>query len=224
MATFVLVPGSFEGSWTFAELERELADRGHSTVTLTLPGLESDFDIDREIPPNLDDHISAVVDAIPEGADLILAAHSYGGMTLPGVYERLPDRFAGVVFIDAFLPGQGDSCWTLLTDALRETFVSQISADGRYLRPLPGSDHRSSDHPVASLMQPSRVGSTFSGARKIYLFANQWAGSPFRGTFAALEKSAEWETYELTADHGLIRNQAELVAEVLDQLTAAVVG
>ena len=39
----------------------------------------------------------------------MLAGHSYGGMVITGVADRMADRIRSIVYIDAFLPENGKS-------------------------------------------------------------------------------------------------------------------
>src|SRR5205814_981444 len=43
----------------------------------------------------------------------VLMGHSYGGMVITGVADRVPDRLKCVIYVDAFLPQDGESLNTL---------------------------------------------------------------------------------------------------------------
>jgi pimeloyl-ACP methyl ester carboxylesterase len=83
---------------------------GHSVYTPTLTGVGEQAALSTpEI--GLDTHIQDVVDLI-ETNDLqqvILVGYSYSGMVITGVADRVPGRIAHLVYLDAFLPRDGQS-------------------------------------------------------------------------------------------------------------------
>lgn len=74
-----------------------------------MSGLESDGPVDVDRPANLDTHIDQVAEIIDRSDEvpLALCGHSYGGMVIAGVADRLSDRVYQLVFIDAYVPDDG---------------------------------------------------------------------------------------------------------------------
>lgn len=216
MATVVLIPGSFEGAWVYDDVAAQLASDGHTVHALTLSGLGEEPS-DRSATANLDDHIAEVVSFVVDNAlnDLVICAHSYGGMVLRGVCDALTERVRGAIYIDAFLPDQGESCWMLLNDFLREGFTQLAASDGRQLLPPPGADPRSKPHPVPSLLQASRARADYPSIRHAYIFASAWRGSPFIETYERLSVDPGWETFAVAETHELIRDNPSLLADIL---------
>jgi pimeloyl-ACP methyl ester carboxylesterase len=68
---------------------------------------------------NLIDHIEQVCALIIENdlRDIILVGHSYGGMVITGVADRMADRIAHLVYIDAALPDPGQSLFDIIAIA-----------------------------------------------------------------------------------------------------------
>src|SRR3954469_3329798 len=83
MTTVVLVPGSWEGGWIYHDVATQLRSRGHTVHAITLPGLDGGEPASAPVP-NLDDHIDHVVEFITKRdlREVVVAAHSYGGMVL----------------------------------------------------------------------------------------------------------------------------------------------
>jgi pimeloyl-ACP methyl ester carboxylesterase len=105
----ILIPGLWLTARSWDGVVPPLADAGHVTHPLTLPGMES-VDSDRSRVTR-QQHVDAVVTAIDEvagDAKLLLVGHSMGGvLAWAGAAARL-DRVAGVVFL-ASEPGIPDS-------------------------------------------------------------------------------------------------------------------
>lgn len=94
--------------------------------------------------------------------DVVLVGHSYGGMIVTGVADRVPERIASIVYVDGFVPQDGESLFDLLPDE----FVSALlgsATDGRVPPPGADPDHpsryleRARPHPLAAFEQPIRL-------------------------------------------------------------------
>src|SRR5580692_7125086 len=105
MATFVLVHGAWHGSWCWKRVRSALQKQGHEVFTPTLTGIgERAHLLARAI--DLETHTRDVLNLIrwEELDDIILCGHSYGGMIVTGVADRLPERLRALVYLDAFVP------------------------------------------------------------------------------------------------------------------------
>lgn len=112
--TFVVVHGATAGGWEWKRAGQCLTDDGHTVYRVTLTGLGerahlSSPDID------LQTHIDDVVNLIlfEDLKEVVLTGHSYGGMVITGVMDRIPERIRHVVFLDAAVPDDGMSIWDL---------------------------------------------------------------------------------------------------------------
>ncbi|MDX6413800.1 MAG: hypothetical protein QOH23_1210 [Gaiellaceae bacterium] len=115
MATFVLIHGGWGGGWEWREVERFLRERGHEVTRPTLTGLGERTHLS-SAAVTLATHVEDVVRHFEfEGlTDAVLCGHSYGGMVVTGAAERITDRLRCVVYIDAFVPRDGESLFDLL--------------------------------------------------------------------------------------------------------------
>lgn len=104
-APIILVPGFWLGAWAWDEVADLLRADGHDVTAVTLPGLES-ADADRS-SITFADHVDAI-DALVRGRDspVVLALHSAAGFTGYAASDRMPDRIAAMVYVDA-APGIG---------------------------------------------------------------------------------------------------------------------
>src|SRR5437763_659743 len=157
MATFVLVPGACHGGWWFEPLAEQLRRHGHRAHALTLTGLGERSHL-LHAGVNLETHIQDVLNmlAAEQVEDAVLVGHSYAGMVLSGVADRAPERVDSLVYVDAFVPADGDSCWTLTTDEQREWYLD-VGETGYAVPPLPFFDPRATAHPLAALLQRVRL-------------------------------------------------------------------
>jgi len=107
MTTFVLVHGAWHGGWCWEKVAPLLEAAGHRAVAVDLPGRGGD-----PTPPgaitleSYVGHLCAVLEAQPE--PVVLVGHSLGGVSITGAAERLPERIRCLVFVTAFLLGDGE--------------------------------------------------------------------------------------------------------------------
>lgn len=110
--TFVLVHGATAGGWEWKRCGRFLTEDGHTVYRATLTGLGERMHLNST---NVDllTHINDVVNLIlfEDLHDVVLTGHSYGGMVITGVMDRVPERIKHVVFLDAAVPDDGMSLW-----------------------------------------------------------------------------------------------------------------
>lgn len=112
--TFVLVHGATAGGWEWKRTGNFLLEDGHTVYRATLTGLGERMHLNS---PDIDlqTHINDVVNLIlfENLRDVVLTGHSYGGMVITGVMDRIPDRISHVVFLDAAVPDDGMSLWDI---------------------------------------------------------------------------------------------------------------
>ncbi|ODT98566.1 MAG: hypothetical protein ABS81_27610 [Pseudonocardia sp. SCN 72-86] len=122
MTTFVLVHGSWAGSWNWQRLRPLLEEQGHRVLAPTLTGLA-----DRGHVAGPDIGLSTHIDDITrlfeweDLDDIVLVGHSYGGMVVTGVAGRIPERIRRLVYLDAFRPEPGQAAFDIIP-ALRPMF------------------------------------------------------------------------------------------------------
>jgi pimeloyl-ACP methyl ester carboxylesterase len=139
MATFVLVPGAWHGGWAFEAVVPLLERAGHAVHALTLTGLRADDDAATVAAANLDTHADDVL-ALLDRAHLTgatLVGHSYGGMVITGAADRAQGRVSRLVHLDAYVPDDGESCWSSTTEAYRQAFVAGAASTGYAVRSSP---------------------------------------------------------------------------------------
>ncbi|WP_460839641.1 alpha/beta fold hydrolase [Noviherbaspirillum agri] len=110
MADFVLVHGAWHGAWCWKKILPGLWSAGHRAFPVTLTGTgERAHQLSRDITLRTHaDDVAAVIEA-EELQRAIVVGHSYGGMVITAVADRMPDRIARLVYLDAVVPLPGES-------------------------------------------------------------------------------------------------------------------
>ena len=109
MATFVLVHGAWGGAHGFRKVRRPLWGAGHDVFTPSLTGIGERAHLTSP-QVGLTTHITDVVNAVlyEDVRDIVLLGFSYGGFVVTGALEHIGDRVRHLVYLDAFVPGDGD--------------------------------------------------------------------------------------------------------------------
>ena len=141
MATFVLVHGGAHGGWCYQRVARLLQAEGHAVYAPTMTGVgERAHLVSAEV--DLDLHIRDIVAVLhaEDLHDVILVGHSYGGMVITGVADRVPDRVGKLVYLDAANPGNGQSLADIAAPLMDAAYQSMRVVDGVELVLFPGTE------------------------------------------------------------------------------------
>ena len=108
--TYVIVHGAWGGGWDWKHVGNLLTADGNTVYRPTLSGLGEHYNI-ASTNIDLDTHIQDIVNVIlwENLHDVVLVGHSYGGMVITGVADRIPGRIKHVIYVDALLPTNGEA-------------------------------------------------------------------------------------------------------------------
>jgi pimeloyl-ACP methyl ester carboxylesterase len=223
MGRFVLVHGSCAGSVVWRQLAPRLRKAGHEVYAPTLTGIGARKHLlNREI--DLCTHIQDVIGVIEDEdlSDIVLVGHSYGGMVITGVGDRVPEKVASLVYLDAFVPENGQSLFNGLPPDRRPATVP--GEDWLVAPPTPASfglrrlevialwEGKSGPHPLATLTQPVQLtGGIGRVKQKMYILATD----PARHTQSddKVKNDPGWTVHTLPCTHFI-------QLEMPDELTA----
>ena len=137
--TILVCHGAWSGGWSWKKMFPLMRAAGHRLVVPTYTGLG-----DREhlaYPAiDLETHIRDVLGAIKfeDLRDIVLLGHSYGGMVATGVADRARDRIGQLIYLDAFVPMDGQCLLDFLPESERRRMRDGAkSGDGWRVPPNP---------------------------------------------------------------------------------------
>jgi pimeloyl-ACP methyl ester carboxylesterase len=131
-ATFVLVHPAWHGAWYWERVTPLLQAQGAEVYTPTLTGLGELAHL-AQPEVGLRTHVEDVVNVLDHRDlhNVILVGNSSGGMVITGVADRVPHRIAQLVYLDAFVPGHGQSLLDLLPAERRRVFEEFAKSEGK---------------------------------------------------------------------------------------------
>jgi pimeloyl-ACP methyl ester carboxylesterase len=241
MAIFVVAHGAWSAGWVWKKMHAPLRAAGHVLWTPTLTGLGERShlahpDID------LDTHVADLA-AVLEWEDLndvILVGHSYGGMVATAVADRAGGvgapggRIAQLVYLDAFVPADGESLLDLVPRAMREAMLERARLGGEAWRippnPMPPdtpeadrawAEPRRVPQPAKTFSTPARLEGRAALPRSYIYCRRCMPGDPFRRFAEAARRASGWRAFEIDSSHNPhITAPAEL-AQLLAVIAAA---
>ncbi len=239
--TFVLVHGAWHGGWCWKYVEQELQQKGHVTHAPTLTGLaEESHLLDESV--SLETHIQDILDYINANDlnDFVLVGHSYGGMVITGVADKLRSKIKSIVYLDAIVPENNDS---LITSGLPkdpdmiagiEKSVRELSPDGIRMPPppavtfgIPASDTENlkwvneslTAHPLKTWLDTiSLKEDTLQGLHKVYLHCvNPMLESNIGAIAQRIKSDNSWKYIQMDTGHDAMVTEPALLSELLEQ-------
>lgn len=228
--TFVLVPGAWHGGWYYSRVRKILRQKGHDVFTPSLSGLaEHSHHYSPAI--NASTHIQDIVSLINvERLDnVVLAGHSYGGLIITGVADRIPEKVAALVYIDAFVGKDGCSCLDLNIPEFQSGLYEDAQNHGGHTNmPVAAAlfgvseadqewvDSNCTPHPFATFTERLSLRGDFEKVtNKTFICATDWAPSPFIPIYNDIKKQAGWKLHELNCGHDVMVDKPVETAEIL---------
>jgi pimeloyl-ACP methyl ester carboxylesterase len=137
MSTFVLIHGAWHTGAEFEAVAAPIRVAGH---TVHVPTVAGNRPGDAKTS-GLDEAIQSIVDYIVENdvSDIILMGHSYGGMVITGVADRVSERIRRLVYWNAFVPNDGQALVDMVPPNVRSMFdeITKERGDGSNMLPFP---------------------------------------------------------------------------------------
>ena len=227
MATFVLVHGAWSGGWGYTKTARLMRAQGHEVWVPTLTGLGERSHLSHP-GITLSTHIQDVVNVLEyeDLTDVILVGHSYGGMVTTGVSSRCAGRIRTLVYLDAFLPANGQALWDIAGEQGRAFYVDAQRSTPGLVTPMglaatPDNAEaaalrkRKLDlHPLLTLIEPVTLdGSEAAIRNRTYILATKRPG--FQRFYDQVKDDPAWKTATIATGHVVMMEDPEGLADLL---------
>ncbi len=245
MATFVLVQPAWMGGWCWNKVAARLRDLGHEVYAPTLTGLAERAHLaspDVGLATHVEDVVSVVV--FDDLREVILVGTSSGGTVITGVADRICDRIASLVYLDGFLPSDGQCTVDLLPAERREALERLVEAEGegwllpRFAPPpwpviLRGEIWQVTDEsdiewimprlrptPFRHFTDPVRLapGRT-DGIERIYIRCCARPPAPFDAMAARVRSTPGWRCIEIDTPHIPYVTHPHVVTDALTEIS-----
>jgi len=215
LSTFLVAHGAWSAGWAWKKMHPLMQAAGHRLITPTYTGIGERShlahpDID------LETHIADMLAVIryEDLRDVILIGHSYGGMVATGVADRAREAITQLLYLDAHLPGDGQSTFDLMSPERAESMREAARVHGEGWR-LPSNaippDTSEADQAWAGprrVPQPVKTFETRLPLRngpltlpRHYVYCTRIGpGDPFRPSYERAQRGG-FRTYEMDASH-----------------------
>ena len=217
MATYVLVHGGWAGGWIWRRVTPLLRRAGHEVFTPTLTGLGERAHL-ASPAVNLDTHAQDVAGVL-EFEDLrgvTLVGHSYGGMVITAAAELAAERLAQLVYLDAWVPSDGESATDLIGPGAAASFEERAreKGGGWMMPPMPPQWIHVTDEPdvawlnamfrpqsLQTFVQPARLASAAAAALpRTFIYCHQPPLGLFESSVAKA-RAGGWRCFEMATGH-----------------------
>jgi pimeloyl-ACP methyl ester carboxylesterase len=231
LAVIVLAHGAWSSAWAWKKVRPLMAAAGHAFFAPSYTGLGERAHLAG--PSNdLETHIQDVLGVIKyeDLHDVVLIGHSYGGMVATGVADRARDRIAQLIYLDAFVPEDGQALVDLTPGERDRLLGSVATGDGWRVTPNPTPPDTSADdlewitkfrlpQSVKCFTDPLQLSAALTLPRA-YIHCTRYADKKPFAQFATRAKAAAWPVHDLDASHSPNITAPATLMEVVAQILA----
>ena len=235
MATFLVAHGAWSAGWAWKKMRPLLRERGHELFTPSHTGLgERSHLAHKDI--DLETHIADIVGVLQfeDLREVTLIGHSYGGMVATGAADRAADRISRVVYLDAFVPRNGQALIDLQAPERRARLQesAQTAGDGWRLPPNPmppdtseadaaWANPRRVTQPLQTFLQPLRLTGAVERLPRTYVYCKRARPEDTFRQFAERARAEPgWTLFEIDASHNPHITAPLVLAELLHGIAA----
>jgi pimeloyl-ACP methyl ester carboxylesterase len=227
MSSYVLIHGAWSGAYRWKFVRPLLCAAGHEVFSPSLTGLGDRAHLG-SAATNLSTHVQDIVNLVEceDLRDLVLVGHSYGGMPITGAADLLAERIAHLVYVDAFLPSDGQSCWDIGGGGARPAEGEWRIPPPNFARAQDAEPVRRFDQPAGTLAEPVRLTVPLEqrAFTRTYIkaTADPRPEPPRRSAFydAAdrVSRDPAWRYIEMNAGHSIPWTHPKELVEILRSL------
>ncbi len=220
---FVFVHGAWGGGWEYAMVDSILTERGDRVYRPSLTGLGERVHLaNKEI--DLTTHIDDIVSVVKfeKLHNIVLIGHSYGGMVISGVAEKIPERIQRLIYLDAFVPRDGESVKSINGNEVWNGMIVPNIKDGYVLYPFgPTKTIPPTDVPQPLKTFTETISMESPLAKKIptaYILMKQHGKATFEEWGSKRAVANGWKVHEMEGGHYSMRDQPEALVEMLKHI------
>jgi pimeloyl-ACP methyl ester carboxylesterase len=218
---YVIVHGAWGGSWAFKKADSLMTAKSAVVYRPSLTGQGERVHL-ASLEVGLTTHINDVVNMIlyEDLHNVILIGHSYGGMVITGVADRVPERISKLIYLDAFVPEHGESVVSM--QGARADWVMKMASNG-YLVPAwvkPGqAPPKDVPHPLKTFTDTISLTNTKRLSLPVTYILTVAKGVDASTDDFALQaeraKKKGWPVVQMEADHNPQWSAVEALVELL---------
>lgn len=222
--TYLFVHGAWGGGWEYQKVDSLLTAQGHVVYHPTMTGLGERVHL-ANANINLSTHIADIVNVIrfEELHHITLVGHSYGGMVISGVAEQVPERIAKLIYLDAFVPNDGESLLASRGETEDSTTIKPFIKDGfvsYFFGPTNPNPPTDVPHPLKTFTEPLTIKNAAVKKIPTYYIVMTPDGDATKANFAPFAERAKqraWKILQLNGDHYPMRNQPTALIKILEK-------
>ena len=229
--TFLVCHGAWSAGWAWKKMHPLMSKAGHRLMTPTYTGLgERAHLANRSI--DLETHIEDMLNVIKyeDLRDIVLIGHSYGGMVATGVTDRVRDRITQLIYIDAFVPEDGQSLLDINEAGRARMQELAKTGDGWRVPPSPTPpdtspadvewlSERRVHMPVKCFETRLKLHSGALTLPRSYIYATRITPADTFGPFAKRAKNdPAWRYFEIDASHAPNVTAPEALMALLEKI------
>jgi pimeloyl-ACP methyl ester carboxylesterase len=212
--TFLVCHGAWSAGWAWKKMHPLMSAAGHRLLTPSYTGLGERVHL---ASPSIDleTHIQDILNVITyeDLRDIVLLGHSYGGMVATSVADRARDKIAQLVYLDAFVPREGQSLFDLNEAGRQPMRDLATSGDGWRVPPNPTPPDtppgdlewltaRRVDMPIKCFDMKLNLRNGELTLPRSYIYCTRAAPADTFGQFARRARSEPgWRYFEIDASH-----------------------
>jgi len=218
--TCILVHGAWGGGWDWKHVDQLLTADGNEVYRPTLTGQGEHSNL-AGTNIDLDTHIQDIVNVIlwERLTNVVLVGHSYGGMIITGVADRVPDRIQRLVYVDALLPENGECVNDIKPNTIKTTTTNGFVI-GDWMKDNPPP--HDVPMPYQTFSQPITL-TNQAVARKLpvtYILTVDKGKAPEQDDFYKFylrAKARGWPVEIMEGDHNVQRSHPQQLARLIEQ-------
>jgi pimeloyl-ACP methyl ester carboxylesterase len=212
--TFLVCHGAWSAGWAWKKMHPLMQAAGHRLLTPSYTGLGERAHLAHQ-GLDLESHIQDMLNVIryEDLRDIVLVGHSYGGMVATGVADRARDKVAQMIYIDAFVPGDGQSLFDLNESGRAPLQKAAKEGDGWRVPPMQTPPDTSPadvewlstrrvQMPIKCFEQRLKLQGGPLTLPRSYIYATRITPADTFGPFARMTKAdPAWRYFEIDASH-----------------------